>query len=63
MNNSTSNSTVKLTPITLNCSGGISLGAYMAGVFYEITKEAVQDKPAIVIDTITGTSAGAIIKI
>ncbi|MDJ0554981.1 MAG: patatin-like phospholipase family protein [Microcoleaceae cyanobacterium MO_207.B10] len=60
MNNSTSKSTVKPIPITLNCSGGISLGAYMAGVFYEITKEAVQEEPAIIIDTITGASAGAI---
>ncbi|MGB3508649.1 MAG: hypothetical protein WBA93_05295 [Microcoleaceae cyanobacterium] len=37
--------------------------ADMAGVFYEITKSALQDKLAIVIDTITGASAGTIIKI
>jgi predicted acylesterase/phospholipase RssA len=53
------NSALKPIPITLNCSGGISLGAYMAGVFYELTKEAVQDHPAILIDMITGASAGA----
>lgn len=45
--------------ITLNCSGGISLGAYMAGVFYELTKEAVKPNPKIIIDIITGASAGA----
>lgn len=45
--------------ITLNCSGGISLGAYMAGVFYELTKEAVKPNPKIIIDVITGASAGA----
>ncbi|MBD3886284.1 patatin-like phospholipase family protein [Phormidium tenue FACHB-886] len=46
-------------PITLNCSGGISLGAYMAGVFYELIREATQDNPSIYIDIITGASAGA----
>lgn len=46
-------------PVTLNCSGGISLGAYMAGVFYELIREATQDNPAICIDIITGASAGA----
>ena len=45
--------------ITLNCSGGISLGAYMAGVFYELTKEAVKPEPKVIIDIITGSSAGA----
>ncbi len=45
--------------ITLNCSGGISLGAYMAGVFYELTKEAVKPDAKIQIDIITGASAGA----
>ena len=45
--------------ITLNCSGGISLGAYMAGVFYELIREATQDEPSINIDIITGASAGA----
>ena len=50
-------STPKL--ITLNCSGGISLGAYMAGVFYELTKEAVKPDSKINIDIITGASAGA----
>lgn len=47
-------------PVTLNCSGGISLGAYMAGVIYELVKEARSDKPLIEIDVITGASAGAI---
>ncbi len=46
-------------PVTLNCSGGVSLGAYMAGVFYELIREAVQDQPAIHIDIIAGASAGA----
>ena len=45
--------------ITLNCSGGISLGAYMAGVFYELTKEAIKPDAKINIDIITGASAGA----
>jgi hypothetical protein len=45
--------------VTLNCSGGISLGAYMAGVFYELTKEAVKPNSKLVIDIITGASAGA----
>ncbi|MBD1841420.1 patatin-like phospholipase family protein [Coleofasciculus sp. FACHB-501] len=45
--------------ITLNCSGGISLGAYMAGVFYELTKESVKAEPKVIIDIITGSSAGA----
>jgi hypothetical protein len=45
--------------ITLNCSGGISLGAYMAGVFYELTKESVKNEPKVIIDIITGSSAGA----
>ncbi|MBD2740794.1 patatin-like phospholipase family protein [Coleofasciculus sp. FACHB-1120] len=45
--------------ITLNCSGGISLGAYMAGVFYELTKESVKSEPKVIIDIITGSSAGA----
>lgn len=47
-------------PVTLNCSGGISLGTYMAGVIYELVKEARSDKPLIEIDVITGASAGAI---
>ncbi|HIK28729.1 MAG: DUF3376 domain-containing protein [Oscillatoriaceae bacterium SKW80] len=46
-------------PITLNCSGGVSLGAYMAGVLYELTQEALQPQPKIIIDIITGSSAGA----
>ncbi|MCP9927687.1 patatin-like phospholipase family protein [Cyanobium sp. CH-040] len=51
-------------PVTLNCSGGIALGAYMAGVFSELVKSALRDRaqgkgPAIRIDTITGASAGA----
>jgi predicted acylesterase/phospholipase RssA len=45
--------------ITLNCSGGISLGAYMAGVFYELTREAVKPDSKLVIDLVTGASAGA----
>jgi Patatin-like phospholipase len=45
--------------VTLNCSGGISLGAYMAGVFYELTKEAAKPNSKLVIDIITGASAGA----
>jgi predicted acylesterase/phospholipase RssA len=45
--------------ITLNCSGGISLGAYMAGIFYELTKEAIKPDAKINIDIITGASAGA----
>lgn len=56
---SESNFTQKPHLITLNCSGGISLGAYMAGVFYELTKEAVKPNPKIIIDIITGASAGA----
>lgn len=47
-------------PVTLNCSGGISLGAYMAGVFYELTREALLKRGAITIDIVTGASAGAI---
>lgn len=46
-------------PVTLNCSGGISLGAYMAGIFYELIKEAVKPDPKIIVDIITGASAGA----
>jgi hypothetical protein len=57
----TTESKVTQTPklITLNCSGGISLGAYMAGVFYELTKEAIKPDAKINIDIITGASAGA----
>lgn len=47
-------------PLALNFSGGISLGAYMAGVFYELTREALQENSQIVVDIITGASAGAI---
>ncbi len=51
-------------PVTLNCSGGIALGAYMAGVFTELVKAALRPRhgqaaEAIRIDTITGASAGA----
>ena len=46
-------------PVTLNCSGGISLGAYMAGIFYELIKEAVKPDSKIIVDIITGASAGA----
>jgi predicted acylesterase/phospholipase RssA len=45
--------------VTLTCSGGISLGAYMGGVLHELVKEAVKDNPKITIDIITGASAGA----
>ncbi len=47
-------------PLALNFSGGISLGAYMAGVFYELTREALQQDSKLVVDIITGASAGAI---
>ncbi|WP_411870212.1 DUF3376 domain-containing protein [Vulcanococcus limneticus] len=51
-------------PVTLNCSGGISLGAYMAGVFTELVQAALRPRAKgaeapIRIDTITGASAGA----
>ncbi|EDY39510.1 conserved hypothetical protein [Cyanobium sp. PCC 7001] len=55
-------------PVTLNCSGGIALGAYMAGVFTELVKASLRPRPgndnptlapALCIDTITGASAGA----
>lgn len=57
MKQSTSTESPKL--VTLTCSGGISLGAYMGGVFYELVKESVKDNPKITIDIITGASAGA----
>jgi len=44
--------------VTLNSSGGIALGAFMAGVFFEIIKEALEEK-YFVVDIITGASAGA----
>jgi predicted acylesterase/phospholipase RssA len=51
----------KRIPVTLNFSGGISLGAYMAGIFYELTQEALKgDESTLVIDMITGGSAGAV---
>ncbi len=49
-------------PVTLNCSGGVSLGAFMAGVFTELVKASLgcSGLPArLRIDTITGASAGA----
>ncbi len=51
-------------PVTLNCSGGIALGAYMAGVFTELVTAALRPpgdgaEAPIRIDTITGASAGA----
>lgn len=49
-------------PVTLNCSGGVSLGAFMAGVFTELVKASLgcNGLPArLRIDTITGASAGA----
>lgn len=48
----------KLRRVTLNCSGGIALGAFMAGVFFELIEEALEKK-TIAIDIITGASAGA----
>ena len=44
--------------LTLNSSGGIALGAFMAGVFFEIIKEALEEN-SLAIDIITGASAGA----
>jgi predicted acylesterase/phospholipase RssA len=46
------------THLTLISQGGISLGAFMAGVFFEIVREALEEKH-LVIDIITGASAGA----
>jgi predicted acylesterase/phospholipase RssA len=46
------------THVTLISQGGISLGAFMAGVFFEIVREALEEKH-LVIDIITGASAGA----
>jgi predicted acylesterase/phospholipase RssA len=46
------------THITLVSQGGISLGAFMAGVFFEIVKEALEENH-FVVDIITGASAGA----
>lgn len=49
-------------PVTLNCSGGVSLGAFMAGVFTELVKSSIgsNGRPArLRIDSITGASAGA----
>lgn len=57
MTQSTSTQSPKL--VTLICSGGMSLGAYMGGVFYELVKEAVKSNPQININIITGASAGA----
>jgi predicted acylesterase/phospholipase RssA len=52
------NSNNEKTHITLVSQGGISLGAFMAGVFFEIVKEALEEKH-FVVDIITGASAGA----
>jgi predicted acylesterase/phospholipase RssA len=52
------NENSSLAHVTLNSSGGIALGAFMAGVFFEIIKEALKEKH-FVIDIITGASAGA----
>lgn len=57
MTQSTSTQSPKL--VTLTCSGGISLGAYMGGVFYELVKESAKDNPKITINIIAGASAGA----
>lgn len=46
-------------PIALNLSGGIALGAYMAGVCFELVKQARKDNSPLMIDIITGASAGA----
>ncbi|MFQ6538873.1 MULTISPECIES: patatin-like phospholipase family protein [Aphanothece] len=51
-------------PVTLNCSGGIALGAYMAGVFSELVKASLRCRAdgraeVLRIDSITGASAGA----
>ncbi|QPN63293.1 patatin-like phospholipase family protein [Synechococcus sp. CBW1004] len=51
-------------PVTLNCSGGIALGAYMAGVFSELVTACLRPRAGrpetlICIDTITGASAGS----
>ncbi len=45
--------------IALNSSGGIALGAYMAGIFFELIKEARKENSCLTIDIITGASAGA----
>ncbi|WRH66249.1 MAG: patatin-like phospholipase family protein [Planktothrix sp. GU0601_MAG3] len=45
--------------ISLNLSGGIALGAYMAGVCFELVRQARKDNSPLLIDVITGASAGA----
>ncbi|SKB11409.1 conserved membrane hypothetical protein [Planktothrix sp. PCC 11201] len=45
--------------ISLNLSGGIALGAYMAGVCFELVRQARKDNSPLLIDLITGASAGA----
>ncbi len=46
-------------PIALNLSGGIALGAFMAGVCFELVRQARKDNSLLLIDIITGASAGA----
>lgn len=53
------NTTANPCPISLNLSGGIALGAYMAGVCFELVRQARKDDSPLFIDLITGASAGA----
>ncbi len=53
------NSSPNPVPISLNLSGGIALGAYMAGVCFELVRQARKDNAPLLIDLITGASAGA----
>jgi predicted acylesterase/phospholipase RssA len=53
------NTTENPCPISLNLSGGIALGAYMAGVCFELVRQARKDNSPLLIDLITGASAGA----
>ncbi|VXD12742.1 conserved membrane hypothetical protein [Planktothrix serta PCC 8927] len=53
------NSSPNPRPIALNLSGGIALGAYMAGVCFELVRQARKDNSPLLIDLITGASAGA----
>ncbi len=53
------NSSPNPRPISLNLSGGIALGAYMAGVCFELVRQARKDNSPLLIDLITGASAGA----
>lgn len=53
------NSSPNPRPISLNLSGGIALGAYMAGVCFELVRQARKENSPLLIDLITGASAGA----